>query len=43
MAAEITLQNCEILITAEEAFRAFEKADLAAQSDIVKSVRHGLI
>ncbi|MEL6511160.1 MAG: phospholipase D-like domain-containing protein [Pseudomonadota bacterium] len=39
MAAEITLQNCEILITAEEAFRAFEKAVLAAQSDIVAGFR----
>ena len=39
MAAEITLQNCEILITGEEAFRAFEKAVLAAQSDIVAGFR----
>ena len=34
MSANITRQNCQILITAQEAFCAFEKAVLASRSDI---------
>ncbi len=39
MMADITPQNCDILITAREAFCAFEKAVLSAKSDILAGFR----